>query len=423
MINRDWERFGEEIRRTVQDAIDAQDFNKLNQTVTDTINSAVDGIARTIKNAGNTGSSGSGRAQSHQYYRQVPPKPQQGGETYSQSYYSPLKKVVPRNVPNLYRSVTSVMAGGTVMAALGGAFGGICFLFLIFSVLSMVFGDGIGLPGMIAVSTFLIFSAGGLVLNRWGSVLRGRVKRFRAYIRILGRREYCNIRELAEGTNKNMKYVLKDLQQMLGRGWFLQGHLDEQKTCLIVSHGMYQEYLKLENERRQNSIEAERVKELKNHEEQKKPEKQGQKLSPEVKRIVEEGDAYIRKIHACNDAIPGEEISAKISRMETVIDRIFDRIEQNPESVDDIRRLMDYYLPTTIKLLEAYQELDSQPVGGANIQSSKEEIEKTLDTLSGAFEKLLDDLFQDTAWDVSSDISVLRTMLAQDGLTEDELRK
>ena len=90
---------------------------------------------------------------------------------------------------------------------------------------------------------------------------------------------------------------------------------------------------------------------------------------------------------------------------------------------EEERRMMDYYLPTTMKLLEAYEELDAQPVQGENIISSKKEIEDTIDTLNIAFEKLLDSLFQDTAWDVSSDISVLHTMLAQEGLTEDGLKK
>ena len=148
-----------------------------------------------------------------------------------------------------------------------------------------------------------------------------------------------------------------------------------------------------------------------------------EKLSPEVQRIIQAGDEYVKKIREANDAIPGEEISNKISRMEMLVDRIFDRVEQNPETVDDIHRLMDYYLPTTIKLLEAYEDLDAQPVQGENIISSKKEIEKTLDTLNTAFEKLLDDLFQDTAWDVSSDISVLNMMLAQEGLTEDGIKK
>lgn len=137
-----------------------------------------------------------------------------------------------------------------------------------------------------------------------------------------------------------------------------------------------------------------------------------------MQKVLEEGDAYVKKIRACNDAIPGVEISEKIARLELLTDRIFDRVEQNPGSVSDIRKLMEYYLPTAIKLLEAYEELDAQPVAGENILSSKAEIEATLDTLNVAFEKILDSLFQDTAWDVSSDISVLNTVLAQEGLKE-----
>ena len=102
--------------------------------------------------------------------------------------------------------------------------------------------------------------------------------------------------------------------------------------------------------------------------------------------------------------------------------RIFARVEEEPDTVSDIRRLMEYYLPTAVKLLEAYKDLDAQPVQGENIISSKREIEETLDTLNGAFEVLLDDMFQDTAWDVSSDVSVLKTMLAQEGLTEKDFK-
>ena len=74
----------------------------------------------------------------------------------------------------------------------------------------------------------------------------------------------------------------------------------------------------------------------------------------------------------------------------------------------------------TIKLLDAYEEMDAQPVQGENITSSKKEIEAAIDTLNEAFAKLLDSVFKDTAWDVSSDISVLHTMLAQEGLTKDD---
>ncbi|CCX93454.1 5-bromo-4-chloroindolyl phosphate hydrolysis protein [Firmicutes bacterium CAG:110] len=140
-----------------------------------------------------------------------------------------------------------------------------------------------------------------------------------------------------------------------------------------------------------------------------------------MQEVLDRGNAFIAQIRACNDAIPGEEISEKISRMELIVCRIFERAEAHPEVVPDLKKLMDYYLPMTVKLLNAYADMDAQPVQGENIQASKKEIEATLDTLNLAFEKLLDDLFRDSAMDVSSDISVLNTLLAQEGLTEDGL--
>ena len=210
---------------------------------------------------------------------------------------------------------------------------------------------------------------------------------------------------------------------MISKGWFRQGHMDGEKKCLILSNRAYEEYLQIETRRQQSKAEEPVKKEEKTQENIKEKDAKNEKLTPEVQKIIDQGDAFIRKIHECNEAIPGEEISAKISRMEMLVDRIFDRVEENPQSVSDIRKLMEYYLPTTIKLLEAYEQLDRQPVDGENIQTAKREIEATLDTLNTAFEKLLDDLFQDTMWDVSSDISVLNTMLAQEGLKEDGMKK
>ena len=281
-------------------------------------------------------------------------------------------------------------------------------------------------------AVFLIFAVGGFIVCGCGTGIRGRAKRFRTYVQVIGRREYCNIRELADRVHKSVKFVVKDLEYMFAKGWFLEGHLDDERTCLITSHGMYMQYQQIQEDRRRSEQEQARLKEQRQaaleqeerEEELRKTESRNHsKLPPKVRRIVDEGDAYISKIHACNEAISGGEISAKISHMETLVDKIFDRVEQDPESVDDIRRLMDYYLPTTVKLLEAYQELSAQPIDGENIRSSKREIEATLDTLNLAFEKLLDSLFQEKAWDVSADISVLHTMLAQEGLTDDGLRK
>lgn len=146
-------------------------------------------------------------------------------------------------------------------------------------------------------------------------------------------------------------------------------------------------------------------------------------LPPKCREIVEEGRTYIRHIHMCNEKIPGEEMSAKLDRLELVITRIFYEAEKNPEAADDLKKMMSYYLPTTRKLLDAYCEMDEQPIAGQNIETTKKEIETTLDTLNEAFENLLDSLFEEKAWDISSDISVLHTMLAQEGLTGDDFAR
>ena len=225
--------------------------------------------------------------------------------------------------------------------------------------------------------------------------------------------------------------MLKDLTKMISSKMFRQGHLDKQGTCLMVTDQAYRQYLTAQSslEQRQRDLlikqQEQAAQQKQEAAEQKAKGKQKENwknpnLSPEAKAVIREGLQYLDQIKRCNDAIPGEEISGKISRMELVIGKIFERVEQHPELVDDLRKFMDYYLPTTVKLLKAYQEMDAQPVQGPNIISSKKEIEDTLDTINQAFENLLDSFFEDTAWDISTDISVLQTMLAQEGLTGKE---
>lgn len=417
MINNDWERFGDEIRRTIQDAVDNQDFRRLNQTVSDTIGRAMDAVSTGMKNGGwyrdpNAGGNGAdfgqhgGNAQGRQ--READTGQWNGNEAagFGTGMVQPRKKM-------LYLKATAPKVGGTFMAITGYGFGVASLIFLgLLCVGAAELGWGLVLK---IVAGLLV---GATAAFAWMAVLGTSmvcsVGRFRKYVKMIGTREYCNTAELAQKTGRPVKAVVKDLKKMIKKGWFLQGHLDKDGTCLMVSNEAYTQYTALMERMSKEKAEREAAEE--------KQKAEYAKLSPEVQRIVKAGNDYVRKIREANDAIPGEEISAKISRMEMLVDRIFDRVEQNPDSVADIRKLMEYYLPTTIKLLEAYEELDAQPVQGENILSSKKEIEKTLDTLNVAFEKLLDDLFQDTAWDVSSDISVLHTMLAQEGLTEDGLK-
>ena len=138
--------------------------------------------------------------------------------------------------------------------------------------------------------------------------------------------------------------------------------------------------------------------------------------------VHRDGDRVIRQIREANDAIPGEEISQKLFRLEEITSKIFDHVEKHPEKLPEIRKFLNYYLPITLKLVNAYREFDSQPVQGENIMSAKAEIRETLDTINLAFENLLDSLFENAAMDVSTDISALEAMLAQEGLTGNDFQ-
>lgn len=398
--NWEWEQFGEDIRRTVQDAVDSRDFRRLNQTITDTVNSALHGFT-----GGMRGSRQGYRYQQNTYQNTQGRGTQNGWQNLD---LNQLKR------PTLYAKMRGRKIAGMVMAITGYSFA-VCLLIgsVITGVTGMLMGAGVGVS--VAVTIQMIFLIVFTVLGAAGSGMMCQVNRFQTYIEELHGREYGNIKDLAQRMHKKEKFVVKDLESMIRKGWFLQGYLDDQKVCLMTSKEAYDQYRELMAQAKQQKMQEQEKKD-----QQKADADRRAGLDPKVQEVIEAGNRYIHKIRECNDAIPGEVVSEKMSRMELLTKRIFERVEQNPEAVTDIRRLMEYYLPTAVKLLEAYEELDAQPVQGENILSSKKEIEDTLDTLNMAFEKLLDDLFQDTAWDVSSDISVLKTMLAQEGLTEND---
>ena len=133
--------------------------------------------------------------------------------------------------------------------------------------------------------------------------------------------------------------------------------------------------------------------------------------------LIDEGRARLRRLRALNDAIADEAVSAQIARLESVCGRIFDYVAQNPKKTPQLRRFLNYYLPTTVKLLDSYSQLAKQEVRGENIGGTMRSIESMLSTIGDAFEKQLDHLFADEALDISTDITVLESMMAQEGLT------
>lgn len=382
-----------------------QDFHKLNQNVRETIQNAAEVVNRSVRDAAGM----NGRSNETSGYQKATYGNGSGGNASAPASASSAlpSRLYRRPIGTKARAIAETTGGGIFSFGIG-----IALLVLFLTGAFTGFGAGLWIAIGILIPLFAAFLA--LTLN--GAGLFGRLKRFQRYQEFLGPRTYCSISDLAAQMGKTVGYTVKDLRAMIASGWFREGHLDREETCLITSHATYEEYLQLEARRPHLEEEARRRAET------AKAFSISPDLPEEVRRVIEEGRSYVAKIRESNDRIPGEGISAKISRLELIVQRIFDHIEQHPDRVSETRKLMEYYLPTTIKLLNAYEELDRQPVQGENILSSKREIEDTLDTLNLAFERLLDRLFQDVAWDVSTDISVLQTMLAQEGLTGQDFK-
>lgn len=383
----DWEDLGQNIQDIVDRAVNSHDYQQLNETIRQVVDMAM-GLG--------------GEA-----FRKVRNTWEEESPLQSRRASSPL--------PQVYGNTTSMTLSGILQTVLGG----IGSLLSLVSTLALVGWNlqwGQFLGRNTALPLIMLGLCGGV--TAFGIRKLSRLGRFRIYRRILGEKTHCSLTRLASAVGKQVAFVRKEVLWMCRKGLFVEGQLNYEGTELITSAETFRHYetsrLQMQERQRLEQVQAAQA---------AQPPPSSSAADPQLEQVLARGETFIREIRRCNDAIPGEEISEKIDRMEQIVRTIFARAKEHPEIVPDLQRMMDYYLPMTIKLLNAYADMDAQPTQGQTIQASKREIEAALDTLNQAFEKLLDDLFRDTAMDVSSDISVLTTLLAQEGLTQDEFEK
>ncbi|WFR56677.1 5-bromo-4-chloroindolyl phosphate hydrolysis family protein [Anaerocolumna sp. AGMB13025] len=455
MGKQNFSNIGEDIKNIVQDAVNTGDFRRLSKDIGHTVDNALDEAKKSIKWAKDY------RNNSNQYANPDSTGYQSGyrnGESRNQDARNresrnrdarnrDLRNNTVQNKINNYANnmnysnrnqvsrtyvKNAVIPGKAVLV--GRVSGILCTIFGnigvgvlgVAVIVLMVAGHLLGMDEFFAtiglgILPFLIISV--FVLAK-GNRIRKRIRRMQQYTTQLGGRNYCEIKDLSISTGLSTRYIVKDLQKMISIGMFPEGHIDEKKTSFMLDNESYKLYLDLQESMKQAEVNKQKKLEAQKQEEEKQQEtvKAAKDLPGEARSVIEEGRQFIHKIKEANFAIPGEEVSKKLDRLEDVIGKIFDYVELHPDQIPEIRKFMEYYLPTTLKLLEAYKEFDRQPIQGENISTAKSEIEKTLDTINLAFENLLDDLFEDAAMDVSTDISVLNTMLAQEGLTEKNLK-
>ena len=270
------------------------------------------------------------------------------------------------------------LRGGKLMTAIGG----ICSFIFSLGLVAVLAEEG----PVAAWFSVLGFLCASLYMTGKGISQTRLSRRQRLYMGVIGQRKSIFLTDLAGAAGVSVKRATRDIQDMLAEGILPMGYIDMASGRLVLTEEGYQP-----------------------------PEAQPQAQEAEEK-TEDDDNALLRQIKEINDAIPGEEMSRKIDRIGEITGKILDYQRRNPAKAPELRQFLNYYLPTTLRLLKTYAQLDAQGVDGENINASKQRIEGMMDKVVEGFEKQLDQLFQTDAMDIATDVEVLERMLEKDGL-------
>ena len=241
------------------------------------------------------------------------------------------------------------------------------------------------------LSALAMLVGGGAMLGS-GLAMNRSMKRYAQYFAVMGDRPAMSVEELARVTGFSQRRVTKDLQAMISKGYFGgKAYLNRELGYFFRSSQADEDW-----QRRQEEAEE---------------------AAAPPKEAEEGYSGILRNIRRANDRIADPALSAKIDRLEEVTAKIFQAVEADPKKRSSIDTFLNYYLPTTQKLLDSYAEFEATGVEGANLGQAKDRIEKTMDSIVAGFEHQLDELYKMDAMNVDSDIRVMETMLRRDTAT------
>ncbi len=428
---------GDEIRESLKASLAQGDFSRLNEAISNSVNMVIDEATDKLeKSAGisngrqvnvsthrySTYSKGEAtRERQKQLEREREQRARERRDLYANASLRQKQKIEERQKLNelrkQMRSPDAIVENGkllpTKFKAVGdnrsmlyiifGAIGLSIFSVITFMVSIINETGSLMTPAFITCLCLMVSSIGMIA---GGVSIRKMISRAKRYARICGTKMYSQLSRIAAATGMTEKEIRKDIKKMLKKGYYPEGYLDDEGTTLMLSESVYRDYTSMKSSQKAQA-QAEAEAKLSNSE------------KSELDQMVEEGMEAVKKLHKLNENIPGEVISGKLDLLEDILRQIFERVKVHPEQMDRMHKLMDYYLPTMLKLVEAYAEYDKVSAPGKEILEAKSEIENTLDTINEAFVQLLNNLFQDSVWDVTSDAQVLTTMLTQEGLAKE----
>ena len=265
----------------------------------------------------------------------------------------------------------------------------------VFAAARDIWGNGIDRWPDFFLGVFYLI--GGFISFFSRNISARRIARYKRYFLFVSGRGAVPISEIARTAGLPARVVKRDIQAMIYEGYLdRNAYIDKDLNCLILSADAAEEA------RRAAGAAAEESKPATTE----RPENRYMDIILELNEI--------------KSNIADISISEKINRIEDLTGKIFRIVEENPEKLPQLRRFMNYYLPTTQKLLRSYATLEKQGIDGENITGTKESIGRVLDTLAAGFKQQLDQLFESDAIDIAADINVLENLMQMDGLTENK---
>ena len=316
----------------------------------------------------------------------------QGGQTVS-----------PAAAPQVSQQIARLAKKGKQLALLGGGLSVVTVLALAAAMRNVMYWLIHGefawfLDDLLAQLPALCVLAVGLGLLVDGIRRQRRAGRFRGYLAMIGEKKSVAISALASATGRPKNKVCADLEDMLDAGLFPSGYLNYGGDRFVLGGGL--------EDQPESQAAA--------------PAAKAQPQPSKADRGAE--NAILDEIRQVNDQVANEKLSAQIDRIGVITAKILEYQKSRPEKAPQLHSFLSYYLPTTLKILRAYGQLESQQIAGENITAAMTRIEGMMDKVVEGFEKQLDQLFQGDTMDITADVDVLEQMLARDGLTGEQLR-
>ena len=277
-------------------------------------------------------------------------------------------------------------------------------------------GDFAGTAILVIIAAWLLF---GSVFSFFKSRT---LRRIASYQSVLGERSYCSLAELSALTGKSQNAIRRDLHKLISMGKYEDVYLAPDGSRLFSNETAYRLYLAHRTQREEARYEAARAEAARTEAalaEAAQPAPAAEPAEAPAPGVLEECRALLSELREQQRQITDAPVLEQTQRIEAQTVRVIAWLERHPEGEGQIRRFVNYYMPTTLKLVRTYNEVSPQADSSSVAASIQTDICGILSTINTAFQSLQNNLLKDTAMDVSAEISALETVLAQEGLTQD----